>query len=718
MRRQATEWEQLAALVHELRDRLIDAGDVLHAEVWQGQAGDAWRDRADRCAAELASFADQLWSRSATMATYAGTVEDIADEALVWRLRLADPDLRTQARSMLDELGDERRVADRRIERDLDPVRVADWETTAEALHDLGVRSPTQLDPAAIGHDLAAMARTWSWQQPPPAAEAAELTALLTIWGGDGQAMGTLFAELGGQGTLDLLAAVCRTEGLHEAESLAMASVVRSALAVGSQSWDQATAEELASGLVDPLVDADRTDPDRMRDLWSVTFVLSDAQVAPLGPALSVALADRFDLIERTRPTDAIWLHPTHPAVTGVLETGLLVGFVHGPGDPSDPYAGLRHDVAGLALEHLGAHPEAALDWLTSTRPDIDDRGTLGVGRIDYWFGQRDWTISGDDFTGPMTLWRGAMNAPGGPADPETRDPDVWLRVATAMDAITTAVLSNPAFLPENTSDLADVQLGAVLSAQLVCLLEVPLHDSPAGAGGPQQTMLPGSADPMWVAGTSRDDLAVLFGIATSSPAGLDLMTRTIATLQDALLGAATVPDGYTPDEALHLVMRLQVMLDAAQAGAAAGAQERASAAASAAVETALFALSFVRIPGVDEAVSQLARRASAFLPEALTTAAANQVVSSLPSVFAGRTGPWSSAARQDSTSDISDSASHATALEASIAALADKLNVPEIDNPSNGGSASQYAASVMSDYDDLYEAFAGYAEQHHDEQD
>jgi hypothetical protein len=711
LRGQAVRWEQLAYQVHELRTRAVSVLAEVGPDVWTGQAADAWRTEVDQLATELASFAQQLMDRANTMFVYVGRVEQIAEDAHVWRLRRYEPEYRARALRRLEELAEERRGADTRACAELDPVCVGTWRSVATGLQAIGGWTTWQVGPEDIARQLTAWADGFH-DRPLSEQEATELAALLHAWGGDEQAMNAFFSALGGAGTLSLLVAICDSEHLTEGEALELATLVRSGLAVGSTTWDVTTAEPFAAGLLDPLADATRDGADRLRDLWALSFLLDDALVHPFGADLALALADRVDLIERTRPEEAIWLTPPHPATTGLVSTGLLLGYVHGQGDPSDPHAGLRYDIPGLVFEHLGAHPDTALGWLSSTAPDVDGDGTVGDGRVAHWFGERDWTVSGDDFAGPLTLWRGAMNATGGPADPEAYDPAVWHRVADTMHAIAAAALSNPMFLPENVSDLAGTQLAGVLSAQLTTLLEVPLREAPDG--GVTLTHLPGADDPRWVAGLTRDQLAALLGIATSTPTGLELMTRTITTVQDALLGAATRPGCYTPDEALHVIATLQTMLDAAPAGAAAGARARADAAAQGVLDVVGLALSVIKLPGIDEAVADLAERASELVPEVVTSTVAGQALGAVPGILTGQEGPWA-ATYPDSGSRAAAEVDKADLTDA-IAAWAERLQAPEAQNPANGGSYREYAKTVVSDYDDLFEAFENYAMQRSDD--
>lgn len=711
LRAQARQWDEFGDQADGMHAKVREAIDAVSPEVWAGQAADAWRARAEQAAEELAGFAAQLDGRARVMSNYARQVDEIDEDARSLRVQMrqkTEPEVAAKARRLLNELADDRRLADQRLLGDLDPVRVGDWSRTAIALRELGIIAPSMVNPATIGKDLAGWARMWGWGDPPSEEGAQELAAMLEMWGQDEQVMSAFFAELGGEGTLGILSAICHTPGLDDPVALALAGAVRSGLAVGSRSWPGPVATTFAAGLIDPLADRDRTDAERMGDLWSVSFLLADAAAQPLGERLAVAVADRVDLIERTRVADAIWLSPPHPATVGHLPTGMLAGFWSAE-DPSAPYEGVSYDIAGRAFEHLGAHPAAALAWLTSTAADIDGAGSLADGRTEYWFGQRDWVRTGDGFAGPTALWMGAMNAPGGPADPGSYDPEVWRRVAQAMSAVTEQITASPWFLPENVSELASVRLAGVLAAQIGCLIEVPIGGFP-DRGGIELNHFPGVDNPRWVASIGREQLAVLFGTATSSTAGLGLTRDILATTQDALLGAASTPGGYSPDEAIRRVVTLQVMLDAAPSGAVAGTAARADAHTQALIDTIGLGLSLTRIPGIDQAISALAKRASGLVAEEITAAAANHALDAGQAWLADHaSGAWAQTYEDAVLANQGKEAGDYAALEQNVVTWAEQLQVPLEDA---GGDYGEHARDLLSDYDELSEQFKKYAEQ------
>lgn len=712
LRTQARQWAEFGDQADGMRAKVREAIDAVSPEVWAGQAADAWRARAEQATGELAGFAAQLDGCARVMSNYAQRVDEIDEDARSLRVQMrqkTDPELAARARRLLNDLADDRRLVDQRLLGELDPVRVGDWSQTAVALRDLGIITPGMINPATIGKDLAGWARMWGWGDPPSEEGAQELAAMLEMWGQDEQVMAAFFAELGGEGTLGLLSAICQTPGLDDPGALALAGAVRSGLAVGSRSWPDSVATTFAAGLIDPLADRDRTDAERMGDLWSVSFLLADAAAQPLGERLAVAVADRVDLIERTRVADAIWLSPPHPSTVGHLPTGMLAGFWSAE-DPSAPYEGVSYDIAGRAFEHLGAHPAAALTWLTSTATDIDGAGSLADGRTEYWFGQRDWVRTGDGFAGPTALWMGAMHAPGGPADPASYDPEVWRRVAQVMSAVTEQITTNPGFLPENVSELASVRLAGVLAAQIGCLIEVPLGELPSGTGI-EENYLPGAGESRWLAGIGREQLAALFGVATSSPAGLDLTRSVLSWTQDALLVTAGTPGGYSPSEAIDRVIRLQIMLDAAPGGATAGAAARSDASVQGVINMVGIGLTLVKIPGLDEAISQLAKRGSRVIPEDITTGAADRALDVGHAWLTEQaSGAWATTYEDAADTNEGNQDDQRHALVLNVATWAEQLQVPEVEN--HGGSYDAYAKDVLSDVNELFSQFGTYAEQ------
>jgi hypothetical protein len=243
-------------------------------------------------------------------------------------------------------------------------------------------------------------------------------------------------------------------------------------------------------------------------------------------------------------------------------------------------------DLAGRIFSTLGTYPDAALDWLTSTEDDPFGDGDLGAGRIDYWYGERDWSANttGDGFEGPSALWAGAQQAAGGPADAtHTYNPETWQRVAELTTQVVTALTGNDSFLPENLTSIGQVRLAEGIS------LSMPYFSENISEGDP----------------TTRNDLFIqdlLIGTDEQRP-----IPNVSQELLAQLLGTATWSDGETPSAGADViadserVVELQGWLDGSPAGAALGEAARHDAAVQAAIDGVSTVVGLIPIPAVGD---------------------------------------------------------------------------------------------------------------------
>jgi hypothetical protein len=691
LRAQGGRLDSLVRQLAEVRSQVVRHGEALGPGVWTGTAAEAFRASSATHLTNLTRLIDSIGPCATALYVYAGAVRRIADDAALVRrrrdeaagdharaLRLlsqypsvpvgtvdgrevrAQKTARDDAREQmanadreLQALADERASADAVLLFDLYAVtEISDWATVGAGLAAAGLHRPGDLSTARLRDALLDLARDVLGGDT-SAGTLAALQNLLDANADDPTLLSTFFLRLGGEGTADLISRLgtgVLAGRIDDAAGLQLAVTLQSALAAASALWTPTRARAFARGLVGAADGA-----------AVVGFLFGNPWTAPVGEYLTVEMADLIDARERLGA--GRW-------VAGLAGGALTLATLQFP-----DRAGRAADPAGAVLQTLGQYPDAALAWLTAGGP-IAGAGRAGAfPRIAYWVGERVWPEA-DGYTAVTALWAGMQLATGGPNDPTGWDDGAWTALAEANSAFTAAFLGNPHVLPEHLGDDARINLVTAITRQLPLLREVPLRrysddeDALTVAGfmvehGPDMTF----------ANTTRDELAMLFGLAGSSDAGRDALRHSVSLLQSAMLGAAVDGTGYPPDMALRAVADLQAILDGAVKGAADGVAVRHDARVQSLIDAAVTAAGLVPLPGAGKAAEALARGASTFLRDSVASWAGQTVVGLArgqltEALAAGATDAWASTLN-DATVDPSDSRGKLkTALETWVTAL------------------------------------------------
>ncbi len=392
------------------------------------------------------------------------------------------------------------------------------------------------------------------------------LIGFLDAQGDDAGLMSTVFAALGGAGTLRLVTSLGRRvrPGDH-AENAALArsaSRIREALAAASSEWSDAEARTFAGQMFSDVATSDGA-------IGVVAFLFADRDDARMGMSFTLAMADLIDAREREQgPMRDSATDPGSWLVE--LDTG-----VGGEG---------ARDVAAEVLATLGEYPQVARDWLTGERKDWSDREVVIDGpRVAYWFGERDWSPAfSDGFAGVGALWAGVQDlSDGGDAR----------QLAALNDSVFYRLARNPVLLhTELVSAAGSEQLARVLAPQLAGLVEVGAMRNPQNrALAWESVVTPVWADGVVTAAVARAELVRVLAAAASEAPGR-------VVLQDALLGyqaevlTAVASGEASADQALDRIAVIWGVADGALDGATQAELQRAS-------DTVREALGIVRVP-------------------------------------------------------------------------------------------------------------------------
>ena len=622
--------------------------------IWTGDAAAAWTSSLATPIGKIDAVLPEMAAVRAAIATYTTTVDDIKTRATSYKETIVQasltamvqyldpvggPDptqqaLRDQqhqnalndkatAERLLEALTAERETADAALVSALSSPGGDNWDAQQAALAAIGITSAAGLSPSAIAKGMAELAAGLG-HGVFDADAAAQLQSLYSLYGNDPNVMAQMNLALGGE---DLISLISRIDDagangwMAPGAALLLAQSVRGGLSVGSQRWTWATGQNFAQELYDGSASVHGTNS------WtSLAFLFGDEQDNPIGESTTVGLADIADATERGLPGSHEGLYGPGQ---GVMGPGGFLSLAEAEQAGYD--VNRLGDWTARVFSTLGEYPEAAMDWLTSTRedpykeaplyPDEPYEGnSLGANRLEYWFGRRDSGLDG--FEGVLALWAGAESIPGGPADPAGADPDAYTQVATLSHDVIERLVGNPrdakvgefvagndAFDANSISDLGAVKLVEALSYQFPGLIERPITGEPLGIEGEEMPSTNPSSmfdidglDKFNYANVSREALAKVFGIAGQNEAGAQALDTVVAHYQDTL--SAVVQTGLKdPGEASKSLMALQGLLDGSTDGVALDAAADRDAAVESALGLIETGVGFLPIPGLDKLV-------------------------------------------------------------------------------------------------------------------
>ncbi|PRA82273.1 DUF6571 family protein [Microbacterium sp. MYb66] len=512
----------------------------------------------------------------------------------LYDMRMAAQKLRT--------LATERETADSTLVTALQPPASQRWDQMQSALSAAGIDDIDDLTYDNLGDAFANLADEIA-EGDVTDENVQALQDFFSVWGDDTFVMSQFFLEVGGENTvsmIDNLGDAAITEGFDPAAALALATMIRGGLSTGSQIWMPSTSSDFAESM---LEGASSTVGGAVA---AIGFLFSDEKNNPLGVNLTVAMADEIDRIERDPMSmqNGGW-YDTSPNAGGRFLAEL-------EGETTGLDQNRVDDLAGRVFSTLGTYPDAALDWLTATGDDPYGEGDLGPGRVEYWFGDRDWSAegSGDGFEGPGALWAGAQQAAGGPADAtHTYNPETWERVAELTTQVVRELTSNESFLPENLTSIGQVRIAEGISVAMPYFSENLSESDPRTASALSiQDALIGTTDPRSIPNVTQAQLSQLLGTATwsdgdSPSAGADVIAQSVRQYQDALIALADIapPGSAFAADALERVVELQGWLDGSTEGAALGEAGRHDAAVQEAIDGVSTVVGLIPIPAVGD---------------------------------------------------------------------------------------------------------------------
>lgn len=585
------------------------AATVENAEVWGGEAADAWRPRAAAAHPPLGEVAAELGRVQTAVATYIGTVDDIIQRTADPRGRVEDaeqelnriywsssyrgspaygapqfcgvePDevqvsreLATaganaaleRARDDLRSLEQERDAAGSLLIQALSEGESDSWSALRSALAAAGISSADQITPSALADAMQRLS-TDILEGEGSDELYQRLQALFDEFGDDPDVMARYFNSMGGNvtGALVEQIGVDGSAGIVDgAAAFALAAALRRGLAVGSQNWTPATSLRFAREL--------STRP------AAAGFLFSDAEGATMGEELTVAMADLVDDAERSDPNFPGWDYMANPGAVYLIGADAAGG----------PPRGL--DLGARAMQMLGQYPDAALDWLTET-----DEG-LGDARVEYWFGLRDSgaaspTGSGDGYEGVSALWAGALRADGGILAGGT-NAEQMVRIAELSTTIFEQFASNPFVSTTEMSALGAQQLAGALALQFPQLVEAPITGYIPGQTDSYLTHTVLMGDPpslieIPIPNVDIDTLRTLMALASAEgvgawalpsdePTGASILGFAATDYQSDLLALAgsdqwtgAVRENFSPEMALDRFAAAQGIVDGSYASA------------------------------------------------------------------------------------------------------------------------------------------------------
>ena len=389
----------------------------------------------------------------------------------------------------------------------------------------------------------------------------AALTGLLSVWNGNATTMSNFFQTLGGGNAAQLIDQLSR-EMSYESKTLqelgdgdqailTLADYIRSGLSTGSENWTPEYADTFMRDMLTGNVEYfearknDSSDPSGFSaQAQAVSFYFSDPERCPMPEPLATAAAELVDEIEREGGSNSLLNFVNPDSGIGANVFGLYSLDGEYTGEMS------QMDLPGRVFETLGLYPDASLEFLTA---DED--------RVDYWFGERDWSYA-DGFAGPGGLWMGAAAVPGEDS------------AATAA-AIMAALGENPTFTSENLSDQGAANLAGAIAIDLPGMVEYSTTNGSEGVDpGAYLITLFGSGSETFTPGVSMDVLAEILGVVGATDPGAIIINETATNYQNAYY-AYGLSDPAAFNEAMRQSNALQGVIDGAGIGETIAAADR-----------------------------------------------------------------------------------------------------------------------------------------------
>ncbi|QDW61699.1 hypothetical protein [Oerskovia sp. KBS0722] len=575
--------------------------DALGPKVWSGEAANAWQYEAGHARArqrelgELArpvraaldeyadavvslraqvSFQRQAREDAERMRYVVGGFDGSASPAVEARRAMLAEQAEVDAHvagAALRDLAVQRQALDDRLVAALAIPGDSGWAQRKEVLSRAGITRVEALDTAK----LVAAYNRFTDQALDGDLKAGDVTYLqdfFTVWGKDPAVMDAYFQSLGGERTRELVNALGTSmtdadQSVTAAALHGLAVAMRQGLATASHSWGEKTADRFAA---DMFTGATGTIGG---GLSVIGWLFHDRASTPMSATFATAMADQIDAVERS---------PGRPGELGLVDTSVVAGgrslmwFETSSTDPMPSDRPAEQVFATLAL-----YPEATLDWFSDSRPDdVAQADWLGEGRVDYWFGKRDWGVSvtGDGFETPAALWTSLQSVEGAPAS-GTYDAETWTKAEEVSGGIIYGLAGNPRFTTDQLTDDAAIRMVTALAVEIPMLTEWAIIRGEGAADLGAKTgrdRLPWTDEVRSVLTISRKTLADFTGTLGQHEAAGWYLTEAVDYYQQTLIStAASAPGSFIQDGVEVLdgdgvfarVVGLQALVDGATDG-------------------------------------------------------------------------------------------------------------------------------------------------------
>jgi len=609
----------------QARNALDGAGEA----VWSGSASGAWRSGVSTNAAEVDGIVSSIDDARAAVEAYANELtlivsetdreqQKLRDAAVVqqslvgnprppWDLEgIADDTVKriTSGQDILEAGGAILALAQRRQSADdalvgaLQRAIPESWSDIRAAFAAVGITGLDDLTDEAVADAMLEIAQ--SMDHGGSEEQRRALLELFEAYGDDPEIMSDFFESLGGTDTAILvsdLGSVHGEGGEADDPALLLAQRIRAGLSAGSADWDEETANQFADdmfyGLPDGLSEDELEAGIDNGRYAAIAYLFSDQVNAPMGEGLSAASADIID--QRYRVEGGYFpMGPLAGAANFLAETERAGSAGYQPPRPWEPVL----DIASEVFSTLGTYPDSALAYLEG-----GDENSDGVGRIEYWYGEHDWSVS-DGFEGVSGLLLGATQATGGPYSGEYSQ-DVDGRIAEIVSEAFFEITGNEEFVSEHLSSAGAAQLAGSLAPYLDGLAEyLQSTDGTAQTSGFGMETAFGTDEERAVPWLSKEAFAELLGVITAeeSAAGAQVLQSTVDAYQSIYLeGGAADPDLLST--ALDRLGFLQGTMDGANITQRLEAAGRHDAAVDSQIDLVVEAIGLLPIPYLNEGI-------------------------------------------------------------------------------------------------------------------
>jgi len=491
-----------------------------------------------------------------------------------------------EAEIALIGLSQQRQAADDALVSALSRAIPAGWEAIRSSFAAVGITDVDDLTPTAIAAAMVDLSKAGG--------DTEGLLQLFQGWGNDPEVMDEYFSQLGGADTLSLIDSVGDEYAASaNVSALELAQRIRSGLSLASSDWSKPEADAFAEDMMTGYMGQDAVDGSGSYTTYddgrwaAMGYLFSDPANAPMGETLTLSTATEIDAYERLNENPGGTIATSPGGGGNALYLAEHPELVPPPNPPAyndytatPPVVSVSLDTAGRVFETLGEYPDSAFEFLSTTESlDVkgNDIGDLGEARIEYWFGERDWSGS-DQFEGPAALWLGSQEVEHGPTAVGS---DYWDFRGVDASEITSQILwemqGNESFQFDEISDAAAKDFVDAISPHFDAF-----SDFIAGGQDRLDPTTYGATDyEMFGSGQERaapkftiEVLMAFLGDIAAQPAGAEALVTLAEQHADIYMSLSVDPsgnivgDGSLLSEAMTRINVLDGLIDGSGAGA------------------------------------------------------------------------------------------------------------------------------------------------------